>query len=90
LHPPFVKLVAEYIWKSVRERLIGELRWNRNMEVYGEGGALFFLLEPLGRGCGRISRKGGIIFLALLDLRWDMAPRSAFGVTSGVGKWFLR
>ena len=28
------------------------------MEVYGEGSALLFLLEPLGRGCGRISRKG--------------------------------
>ena len=49
----------------MRERLVGELRWNQNMEVYGEGGALFFLLEPL-------------------------APRLAFGMTSGGGKWLLQ
>jgi hypothetical protein len=57
------------------------------MKVYGEVGALLNLLEPLGWGCGgRIFGKGRIIFLALLDLRWGMAPGSTFGMTSGVRK----
>jgi hypothetical protein len=71
----------------MRNRLGGEWSWIRNMEVYGEGSAHLFLLEPLGWDCGRISGKGGITFLALPDLKWRMAPRSAFGMTSSVGKW---
>jgi hypothetical protein len=56
------------------------------MVIYGKGGVLLGLQEPLGWGCRRISRKGGKTFLALLDLRWGVVPGSAFGLTSGVGK----
>jgi hypothetical protein len=55
------------------------------MTIYGEGDVLLSLQEPLGWGCERISGNGGKSFLAL-DLRWEMVPESAFGMTSGVGK----
>jgi hypothetical protein len=56
------------------------------MTVYGEGGVLLSVQEPLGWGCERISGNGGKSFLALLDLRWGVVLESAFGMTSGVGK----
>jgi len=55
----------------------------RFVVVYGEGGGPH---ESLGWGCGRISGKGRINFLALLVLWWGMSRRLAFGVTNGVGK----
>jgi hypothetical protein len=54
------------------------------------GGALSSRQGPLGWGCGRTAEKVGILSQDSLDLLWEMAPRSVFGMISGVGIRLLK
>jgi uncharacterized protein YcsI (UPF0317 family) len=68
----------------------GEVRWILNTTAYGAGVTLSSQQVPLGWGCGRTSKKIGILSQASLDLLWGMDPESAFGTICGVGAWLLR
>jgi hypothetical protein len=59
----------------MRERLRGELWGTLNLAVHGVGGVQMTLLGRMRWGYGRISEGVGESFQAILDLRWEMAPR---------------
>jgi hypothetical protein len=69
----------------MRERSYGEWLWILNMIVRVVSGVLMRVMGCKGWGSGRILGGFGGNCLAILDLRWGMAPKFIFGMMFGVG-----
>jgi hypothetical protein len=63
---------------GMRKRLGGEWSWIQNMEVYGEGNALLFLLEPLGVGLWKNIKKGWDNFFSFTRFEVENGTKISF------------
>jgi len=78
-------LLGKWLWRYAHER---EGWWKSIVDAkYGSSWAGWCSLDPLGLtewGFGRTLGRGGVCFVAIPDLFWEIGPGSDFGMMSGV------